>query len=200
MALLACGVGGVLMGAWSPLSARAQAPKQLSPCVGGWTASWRGWVDVGGNNEEDMLVWEFEWISVVGGVDVCAAGRGNQCKQRSTTSSARSACQAHTLPAALIACCAHSLSLLLVSLLPTYHPPAEARYTTFLFYVVAVVLTMPLMSLLVQRFLGSPDRRVFRCGDYCRLLSCSQHVWGWVGGVAWAIGTVFNMISGNVLG
>jgi hypothetical protein len=62
-------------------------------------------------------------------------------------------------------------------------------------------MTMPLMSVMVQRLLGgSPDRRVFRCGDYCHVLTCSQHVWGVAGGLAWGVATIFNMVSGNMLG
>ncbi len=77
---------------------------------------------------------------------------------------------------------------------------ARTRYTTFLFYVLAAAVTMPLMSMLVQRLLGAPGRRVFRCADYCRVLTCTQHVWGVVGGLAWGVGTIFNMVSGNVVG
>ena len=31
-------------------------------------------------------------------------------------------------------------------------------------------------------------------------MSAGQHVLAWIGGLAWSIGTVFNMISGSVLG
>ena len=103
LAIIACGIGGLLMSTWSPLSAKSQAPGQLTP------------------------------------------------------------------------------------------------YASFLFYILAAAISMPLMSFAVQRALGDADHRCFQCSAYCRL-SCLQHVLGFLGGVAWAIGTVFNMISGNVVG
>lgn len=103
LAIIACGIGGLIMGTWSPLSAKSQAPGQLTP------------------------------------------------------------------------------------------------YASFLFYILAAAISMPLMSLAVQRTLGDANQRCFQCSAYCRL-SCLQHVLGFLGGVAWAIGTVFNMISGNVVG
>ena len=82
----------------------------------------------------------------------------------------------------------------------TGHDPGQLNpYSSFFFFVAAVAVSMPIMSFLVQRFLGSPGKRSFRCGDYCKM-SCGQHVWGLLGGVAWAVGTVFNMISGSIVG
>lgn len=72
-------------------------------------------------------------------------------------------------------------------------------YTAFFLYCVATFLTMPFLSCVMQKATGANGSPMMRCRDYCQM-PLWKHAWAWLGGLVWSVGTLFNMIAGNVVG
>eukprot|EP00040_Diaphanoeca_grandis_P022050 m.117969 g.117969 ORF g.117969 m.117969 type:complete len:388 (-) comp28622_c1_seq1:33-1196(-) len=103
----------------------------------------------------------------------------------------------------VIICLAAGLLMSLWNPLAAYSRQGEfalTTYTSFLFYCAAVVVTSP-MLLVMQNYrilIPAVGKQTNFCGYF--LIKPSGHLWGLLGGIIWAVGTLSNLVSGDAIG